>query len=183
MPVEEALIRRLLADTSVENFDTNIVFRSTVLNDPGAAEILVGIMRAQGGQIRKRARRMLCFFDEPALPALDRGLTLQGSLWRSDLLHIVWTIVSGYDPNELPRLLGLLAPRLVSLFDDKSLVVPEYSMPIEIEYRYRVCDEAYVLCQNMLHPEFDDTTLREETMEERDAAIRILRGRLERGNA
>ena len=49
------------------------------------------------------------------------------------------------------------------------------------EYQYRVCDEAYVLCQWMIDPEFDESLFRNERMEERDAEIRILRGWLERG--
>ena len=180
MPIEEAVVRRLLADARVRDFDGSPVFRS-IAKDPAAADILVNILREGRGETAARARRMLCLFDEVALPALMRGLMEEGSLWRSDLLHIIWTILAVYEPEAMPRFVAALTPGLVELFRDKSVVAPTYEFPIEVEYRYRVCDEAYVLVQRMRDPEFDESTLRGESLEERDAEIRLLRGRLERG--
>jgi hypothetical protein len=178
MPIEEALIHKLLADPKIDDFDDNPVFRTQVLNRPEAAEILVRFMRTERPEIALRARRMLCLFDRSALQPVAAGLEREDALWRYNLIHIIWAIISVEESRERPLLLKEVLPQVVSLFQDKTVVSPEYRFPLEVEYQYRVCDEAYVLCGRLLDPEFEESVFRGMGFEERDGEIRVLQSRL-----
>lgn len=178
MPVDDTLIKKLLADPRIEDFEESLIFQSQILDKPEAAEILVGLMHSESSIIAQRARRMLCLFHRPALKPVAKGLSLSGALWRSNLLSILWTIISVHDFREQTAMFEEVLPHVALLLQDPSDVLPAYKGQPEIEYEYRVCDEAYVFIQRLRDPKFDEDIFRYGQTEERDYEIRVIRSRL-----
>jgi hypothetical protein len=182
-PVDEMLIRRLLADRELDDFDRSPVFRTQVLDRPEAADMLVRLMAAGPPDLAQRARRMLCLFDRSALGPVARGLARSGARWRADLLGVLWTIISTHDAPEQAALLQQVLAEVAPLLNDRSPIEPVRLIPTEVEYVYRVCDQAYAFCQRLRDAEFQERDFREMDSEERDQEIRAFRNRLEAPSA
>jgi hypothetical protein len=178
MTIEEAAIRRLLADRRIEDFEDNPIFRTEIVDRPEAAEILVRLMWTEGGEIASRAREMLSLFGRPALHAVAAALAELGAVWRGELLNILWTIISAEESQDWAALLQGILPTVLPALEDRSLLRFEYQNKPEIEYEYRVCDEAYLFIRVVLDPEYDELAFLRAALEDRDAEIQSLRNRL-----
>ena len=183
MPIDRALIGGLLADSRIEDFEQSPVFTSQIQDRPEAAAILLDIMRSDSPATAARARAMLALFDEPALTPIAAALALDGAVWRRSLLNLLWALITTHDAREWPALLDLVLTDVLPLFADDTVVLAELESGLEIEYEYRVCDEAYVTCQRLLHPDFDESLFRGLGFDERDGEIRVLQSRLSRSLA
>lgn len=183
MPIERALIGRLLADSRIQDFEQSPVFTSQIQDRPEAAVILLDMMRNDSSAIGARARAMLALFDEPALKPIAEALALDGAVWRRSLLNLLWALITTHETREWPVLLDLVVPDVLPLFRDETVVPADLESGLEIEYEYRICDEAYTMCQRLLHPEFDESLFRGFDFEERDSEIRVLQSRLSRSLA
>lgn len=180
MPIDRALIGRLLADSRVEDFEQSPVFTSQIQDRPEAATILLDIMRNESPATAARARAMLALFDQPALEPIAAALALDGAVWRRSLLNLLWALITTHESREWPALLDLVVPDVLPLFRDETVVPADLESGLEIEYEYRVCDEAYTMCQRLLHPDFDESLFRGLDFHERDGEIRVLQSRLGR---
>ncbi len=181
---EQTLIERLLADARVEDFQENLVFRTQILNKPEAAQTLMVIMaNADRQTIGQRAQQMLTLFDASALPALAAGLTRPGALWRYDLLNILWAIISVYETDEIPALLASVQAQVMALFEDATPIMLEFEDPVEVEFIYRVRDQAYAFIQRLRDPRFDESYFRMLDDAGRDQEIRGLRSQISAGIA
>jgi len=178
MPLDEALIRRVLADSRIDDFDDSPIFRAEILNRVEAAGILVDVMWEGSPEIADRAKGMLCLFDAPALGPVAAGLARQGAQWRADLLDVVSTIIGVRDPRDWSALLGGVLPQIAPLLQDREMIDLKGTNKMEIEYEYRVCDRAYVCLQELRDPEYDAYGFLLMAFDERDIEIRALRSRL-----
>jgi hypothetical protein len=180
VPIERALIGGLLADSRIEDFEQSPVFTSQIQDRPEAAIILLDIMRNESPATGARARAMLALFDEPALGPIGQALALDGAVWRRSLLNLLWALITAHETREWRALLDLVVPDVLPLFTDETVIPADLESGLEIEYEYRVCDEAYTTCQRLLHPEFDESLFRGLDFHERDGEIRVLQSRLSR---
>lgn len=178
MTLTETLVRRLLSDRSIEDFDTSLVFRTQLLDNPEAASVLVQIMATEGGEIANRARQMLCLFGEPALRPLADSLSKEEALWRRSVIHTLWAIISASEARDRTALLQPILGSILGLFDDRAIPSVQFSLPIEIEYELRVCDEAFLLCQRLLNSQYHGGLFTGMGFDGRDAEIRALRDQL-----
>jgi hypothetical protein len=182
MSLLETLITKLLADSKITYFEDNMVFRTQVLDQPEAADILLDIMASDTPDNAARAGEMLSLFSWPgALPVL-KGLSRQDTEWRTVLMSVLWSMVTNSEDLNRADMLQEGLPHILPLLDDRSLFInPEVEHPVEIEYEeYRICDEAYLLLRYLQAADYDDEDFfKELTYEERDAEIRSLRNRLQ----
>jgi len=183
MPIDRALIGRLLSDSRIQDFEQSPVFTSQIQDRPEAAAILLDIMRNDAPATGARARAMLALFDEPALKPIAEALALDGAEWRRSLLNLLWALITTHETRDWPTLLEPVVPDVLPLFTDQTVVPSDLESGLEIEYEYRVCDEAYAMCQRLLHPEFDESLFRGFEFDERDGEIRVLQSRLSRSLA
>src|SRR5262245_56330973 len=140
-------------------------------------------MRNDSPAMGVRARAMLALFDEPALKTIGWALALDGAVWRRSLLNLLWALITTYETREWPAYLSLVVTDVLPLFADQTVVPADLESGLEIEYEYRVCDEAYTTCMRLLHPEFDESLFRGLGFDERDGEIRVLQSRLSRSFA
>ena len=173
----EDVIRRLLADERVTDFESVSAFRTAILDQPEAAAVLVRLLR-ESQPLGGRARQMLSLFGPAAFPAIAAGLGEATADERSNLLSIAWTILASEEPEERRLAVAPLAPAVIALFDNTTVLQPLDAGPVEIEYVYRVCDEAYLLLLYALEREYDEAEFRDLDDGERDRTIREFRRRL-----
>jgi hypothetical protein len=178
MPFDETLARRLLASADTDVIWRNRLFRERVLNQPGAAEFLLEVMQKETGKPALGARCMLCQFDVSALPFIAQKLSDPQVAWRDGLLEVLWAIISVEKPRDRVAAIQSVFPSIDPLLEDHSVIPFEHELPIEVEYEYRICDEAYALCQRLLNPDFDESLFTILEFEERDIEIRNFRSRI-----
>ena len=179
MSIERALIRKLLADTRIEYFGINPTFRKEIKDRPEAAEILVEMMTSEAPEIAARAGEMLSLFGRPGLKPVAKRLSEQNTAQRIALMCVAWAIVLNSEKTDYQEMLQSVSSDLVQLLGDRSSIPQEpYEDDVEIEYEYRICDEAYLLIEYLMDPDHDEDLFRLWTNEERDAAISLLKWRL-----
>lgn len=177
-PVDETLIRGLLADQPIEAIQNNLYFRSEVLNHPEGAEVLVRLTESEKEvTIVENARALLGQFDKSALQPVAVALARKDPLWRVEFLNILWTIMSNYERREQFDLLQGILSHLIPLLDDRGVIEVEHEEMIEIEYELRVCDETYLFIQEIYNPRYDEDDFLWADFEERDKEIRLLQNR------
>ena len=182
MSLLETLIGKLLADSKIDYFEENMVFRTQVLDQPEAADILLNIMDTDPPNTAARAGEMLSLFSWPGAASVLKGLSRQDTEWRTNLMSVLWSIVTNSEDIDRSQMLQESIPHILPLFDDRSIHMnPEVEHPVEIEYEeYRVCDEAYLLTLFLQAPDYDDEDFfKELAYEERDVEIQRMRSRLQ----
>ncbi|MCU1230970.1 MAG: hypothetical protein JWO97_3854 [Acidobacteria bacterium] len=176
--IAETAITRLLA-SDVEDYEDVPLFRTVVLDNEEAAGLLVRALGNGAASVQERAAAMLSLFGPAAYPAIAAGLAEGTAEWRSDLVAIAWTITSTSEsPQRAPQFATLRAALQPLLEDKRPIASPITDTPVEIEYSYRVCDEAFLLLRYAEQPaQYDEDEFRGMTFEERDEVIRAWRGR------
>jgi hypothetical protein len=179
MAIDEHLIIRLLVNQEVTDFEESTVFRTLVRDQPGAPQALLRLMESPNPVIAARAGEMLCLLRPAAVPVIARALGRGDLEWRLNLIGVVWAIVAPLEKRELDSLAAEVSSDLASLFDDRRPVTQPATEPLtEIDYEYRVCDEAFVLLRYLEDPSFDEDLFRQFDAGTRDAEIRSKRLRL-----
>jgi len=176
------LIRKLLTDSKITYFEDNMIFRTQVLDQPEAADILIDIMASDTPDHAARAGEMLSLFSWPGVSPVLKGLSRQGTEWRTNLMSVLWSIVTNSEDLDRSEILQESLPHILPLLDDRGLYMnPEVEHPVEIEYEeYRICDEAYLLLRYLQAADYDDEDFfKELAYDERDAEIKRLRSRLQ----
>lgn len=179
MAVNELLVRRLLADEKIVNFEDSALFRHEVAGQPGAAALLITILTDEGAETAGRAGAMLCQLGPEALGEIGAELTRRGPRAALALLMAAWAITAALDAEGRAAAAETLAGPLAELLNDRTLVAQAQSdHPLEHERDYRLCDEAYALLQFLRDPAFDEELFRTQEDEARDEWIRAagLRG-------
>jgi hypothetical protein len=175
----ELLIMGMLEDEELD-FLESPAFRNRILTQAQeSVEILLGILKNGPENLATRAGEMLSLFNADAVPFIASALDQGDSEWREQLLVILWSILASLDSKEIEGLLQTLAPHPVPLLRDSTLTVGTAPVePVEQEYRYRLCDEAYAMLQYLRNPDFEEDIFRHMDEDERDKEIQALSRRL-----
>lgn len=176
--INESLIRKLIASANINTIWQNKLFIQNVLNQPGAAEFLLELMRSETGETASRAKRMLGQFNTSALTVIAKALDYHDVEWRSQLLDVIWAIVSVEELRDREVALKDIFSQIEPLLSDQTLIPFKPELPVEIEYLYRISDEVYAIYQRLLDDEFDESLFRAMEFHERDVEIRIFRSRM-----
>jgi hypothetical protein len=174
----EDIIRRLLTNSRITDFESVAAFRTAIRDQPEAAEVLVRLLD-EPQPLGTRARQMLSLFGPMALPAIASGLVRQSADSRSNLLSVAWTVLAAEDRASRPEAAASIVPAVSALFDDRRKLEPLDAGPVEIEYVYRVCDEAYLLLSYAFDANYDEALFRDLDDLERDRAIRDFNRRID----
>ncbi|MBN1885292.1 MAG: hypothetical protein JW876_07215 [Candidatus Krumholzibacteriota bacterium] len=172
MSADAQVILSLLRDDRIADFDSSLLFRSEIKDDPAAASILVGIMHDGAPGLAARAREMLCLFDRGYAQALAEGFSKSGASWRGNLLDLLWTVHTAQGEEKQAAAARELRDPLILLLADRDVIPLQTDKPIEVEYEVRVRDEAYLLLRLMDDPAYDEDGFLSSSFDERDDEIR-----------
>lgn len=176
--INETLVRKLITSANIDTIWQNKLFIQNVLNQPGAAEFLLELMRNEMGETASGAQRMLGQFNTSALPIIAKALNYREAEWRNQLLDLIWAIVSVEDLRNREAALKGIFPQIEPLLNDRNIIPFKPEMPIEIEYEYRICDEVYALYRRLLEDDFDEGLFRAMEFHERNYEIHVFRSRM-----
>jgi hypothetical protein len=176
LAVDDELILRLLR--SGDGVERTLLFRTEVLDKPEAALSLLRVMYGSPPELAERARSLLCRFRQGALEPIGRALQWEGALWRYELLDVAWALVSVHPRRDRTTLLEQAQTGFRVVLGDPTVVQPRVTDRPEIEYVYRVCDQAYAVWRRLVDPGFDEQWFRFLPFDERDGEIRVLQARV-----
>ena len=178
MSIKENIINKLLDDENTVDFEQNISFINEIKDDPEAIKILLVLLQSSSAERQNRIYGMLVNFSKTSLPEIASALSLGGSLWRHRILEVMWGIINVTDEAQWEEVFHSVKVRVLELLSDREWIPQQLEDPIEIEYRLRVCDDAYLFCQSLLDHEYDESDFLDMDEELRNREIETLKSRI-----
>ena len=175
MAIDPQLLSQALRTPESQDVTETPIVRAVVLSDPANAAGLVPALGRPGTLESRNARRVLCQFGPDAVPHLLTALVgSPGARVRAEGLEVMWALLAVADDRAVRERLGGSAAELGVLMRDASPLPDEIPEHVERDFQGRVCDPAYVVVQELLNAEFDQSAYRSLDDEGRDQAIRQL---------
>jgi hypothetical protein len=175
MPLDPRLVSQVLRTPSRQDVTRSPIVTAIVLQDPANAADLVYALETPGTLEAANARRVLCEFTFTAVPALVGRLTTAGPNARRQGLDVLWALLTSERPATIRDSLKAVKDGLHVLLDDKRRVAEENPRHVEVDFRGRICDHAYIRIQLLLSPRFDQSLFRGLEDEGRDREIDLLK--------
>jgi len=176
MAVDPQLLAQALRTPEDRDVVESPIVRAVILAEPENAALLIPELARQDALEARNARRILCEFEESAVPYLLSALVgTDDAQARKAGIDVLWTIVCAVDQRSRRALLEGSAAQITSLLADRRPepdTMPDY---IERDFLPRICDHLYVVVQELLDLDYDQSSFRGLTDEGRDLAIRRLR--------
>lgn len=176
MAADPQLLAQALRTPEDQDVVDSPIVQAVILAEPENAALLVPALARSDALEARNARSILCEFEESAVPYLLSALVqTDDAQTRKVGIDVLWTIVSAIDVRSRRTLLAGLPGQITSLLADRRPepdIMPVY---IERDFRPRICDHLYVAVQELLDPDYDQSSFRGLTDEGRDLAIRRLR--------
>ncbi len=177
MAVHPFLLEQVLRLPEEKDVRNSPIVTAIILADPANAADLVPYLERRDGPVAANARRVLCLFDAAAVPHLVAALADRSAAARMDGLEILWTLLITESAPVARDALERIAPDLDPLFADKRQLPYELPPHVEHDFVGRICDLAFLVCTEILDPDFDQSLFRSLDDEGRDREIARLRQR------
>jgi hypothetical protein len=174
--VDPQLLTQALRTPEDRDVVDSPIVRAVILVEPENAALLVPALARPDTLEARNARSILCEFEESAVPYLLSALAgTDDAQTRKAGIDVLWTIVGAVDVRSRRTLLEESTAQIVTLLGDRRPVPDTMPAYVERDFRPRICDHLYVIIQELLDPEYDQSSFRGLTDEDRDLAIRRLR--------
>lgn len=176
MAVDPQLLTQALRTPDDRDVVDSPIVRSVILVEPENAALLVPALARPDTLEARNARSILCEFEEPAVPYLLSALAgTDDAQTRKVGIDVLWAIVCVVDVRSRRSLLEESTVQIATLLADRRPEPDTMPAYVERDFRPRICDHLYVVVQELLDPEYDQSSFRGLTDEGRDLAIRRLR--------
>jgi hypothetical protein len=176
MAVTPQLLEQVLRLPEERDVRNSPIVTAIVLADPANAADLVPFLD-QGDLAAANARRVLCLFGADAAPHLVAALRDAGPAARMEGLDVLFALLAGEAAPVIRDTLERIAPDLDPLLADQRPLPYEAPPQVEPDFLGRICDQAFLVCSELLDPGFDQTPFRSLDEEGRNREIAQLRRR------
>jgi hypothetical protein len=178
MAVDPQLLSQALRTPDSQDVTESPIVRAVILPDPANAADLVPPLARPDTLESRNARRVLSQFGPDAVPHLLTALVaIANARARTEGLEVLWTLLAMEDVRTVRDRLAGSEGELGVLFRDSSPLVADMPEYIERDFEGRVCDLAYIVVQELMDSDFDQSSFRSLDDDGRDRAIRQLLGR------
>jgi hypothetical protein len=177
MAIDPQLLDQVLSTPESRDISASPIVTAVILSDPANAGDLVPNLEEIETNRSKNARRILCLFGAKAAPYLISALLNTGVNARKEGIEILWSMLLGENKWTIQDTLSQIGPHMEVLLDDRRPLpdhMPEY---IERDFRGRICDLAYIVLQQLIDSEYDQSLFRSLDENGRDAEIARLKRR------
>jgi hypothetical protein len=130
------------------------------LSDATNAADLVAALESRHTIEAYNARRILCLFDARAVPHLLAGLGTADANARKEGIEILWAMLVGEEVWTVRETLAAVKGDLDTLLQDTHSLPDEMPDYIERDFRGRICDLAFIVIQQLLSPNYDQSLFR-----------------------
>lgn len=169
--VEPRLIEQVLDSPPGRDVVNAPITQVVLLRDPESAGQLVGYLGSVGNR-QRNALAVLPFYDERALMPLLQACVAQSPAVKALVNPALYSILHELPAPRIRELCGAAREPLLALLEERTVVRPERSGPVEVDLLGRVCDDAFIVLKELLEPDADLSTLRSMTEAERDEEIK-----------
>jgi hypothetical protein len=174
--VDPQLLAQALRTPEDRDVVDSPIVRAVILAESENAALLVPALARPDTLEARNARSILCEFEESAVPYLLSALAgIDDAQTRKAGIDVLWAILCVVDVRSRRTLLEESTTQITSLLADRRQGPDTMPAYIERDFRPRICDHLYVVVQELLDPEYDQSSFRGLTDEGRDLAIRRLR--------
>ncbi|MDH5666820.1 MAG: hypothetical protein OEY86_02265 [Nitrospira sp.] len=175
MPIDPQLLEQVLRTPESRDVTESPIVRVVILADAANASDLVPALNESGTVEANNARRILALFEPAAVPHLLAALGPAGLNARMEGLEALWALLVGEEKGTVRETLTVAKPSLDVLLEDTRPLPDEMPEYIERDFRGRICDLAYIVVQQLLDPEVEQSMFRSLDDRGRDAEIRRLK--------
>lgn len=175
MAIEKHLLEYVVRNQDEMEICDSPIVQTIVLIQPENVVQLVPYLDEKDTVQSRNARRILCLFDSDAVPFIANVMNNTNWRRRAECLEIIWAILSIEQAFLVPDILTSIALNLSAVFDDTTFIDEELSEKTEVDFKGRVCDLAFIVVKYLLDPNFDRSSFRSASNDERDAEINRLR--------
>jgi hypothetical protein len=176
MAIDSQTLARVLRTPKSQDVTESPIVRAIILSDASNAATLVSALEGSQRIEAYNARRILCLFDASALPHLLSELRTAGLNARKEGIEILWAMLIGENVWTVREALASVKPDLDILLEDTHPLPDEMPDYVERDFRGRICDLAFIVIQQMISPEYDQSLFRsmdENGRKQRDRSIEI----------
>jgi hypothetical protein len=177
MPLDPQLLSQALRTPKMQDITKSPIVTAIILQDPMNAADLVGSLETTKTLEAYNARLILCEFESDAVPAFVGRLVTAGLNARREGLDVLWALLVGEDARTIQETLAAVKHDLGILLEDTRLLPDEMPEYIERDFRGRICDLAFIVIQQLISPEYDQSLFRSLDDNGRDEYIKRLKVR------
>jgi hypothetical protein len=138
---------------------------------------LIGALETTKTLEAYNARLILCEFESDAVPALVSRLATASLNARREGLDVLWALLIGEDARTVRETLAAVKHDLDILLDDTRSLPDEMPEYIERDFRGRICDLAFIVIQQLIDKQYDQSQFRALDDNGRNTDIKRLKER------
>ena len=173
--IDPRLLEQVLSTPESRDVTSSPIVRAVILADVANAAVLVAALEQGETLASSNARRILCLFGPGAVPHVLGALRAAGPVARIEGLEVLWALLQGEERWTVRDMLTAGRSDLDLLLDDMRALPDEMPDYIERDFRGRIRDLAYIVVQELMDRDFDQSVFRSLDDPSRDEEIRRLR--------
>lgn len=176
MTIDSQLLDQVLSTPADRDVTGSPIVRAIILVDVENAALLAPPLQQNDSLAALNARRILALFGPAAVPPLLAALIPLNASARKEGVEALFSMLVGEESWSIRDALSAGKSDLNLLLDDKEILpdtMPDY---VERDFAGRVCDFTYIVIQQLIDANFDQSLFRSYDNQQRDEAIRRLKG-------
>lgn len=177
MAIDPQILAQVLRTPKSQDVTESPIVRAVILSEATNAADLVSALERSHTIEAYNARRILCLFDANAVPYLLMELRKAGPNARKEGIEILWAMFIGEETWTVRETLAGVKGDLDTLLQDTHSLPDEIPDYIERDFRGRICDLAFIVIQQLISPEYDQSLFRSMDDNGRNEEIKRLRAR------
>ena len=175
MAIDSQLLAQVLHTPKSQDVTESPIVRALILSEASNAAELVSSLERRYTIEAYNARRILCLFEASAVPHILAELGAAGLNARKEGLEILWALLFGEDAWAVRESLAAVKSDLDKLLEDTRQLPDEMPDYIERDFRGRICDLAFIIVEQLISPEHDQSLFRSLDDNGRDEQIKRLK--------
>ena len=177
MAIKSQILAQVLRIPKSRDVTKSAIVRAVILREIANAADLVSSLERSDTIEAYNARRILCLFEADAVPYVLAELGTAGPNARKEGLEILWALLVSEEAWTVRESLAASKSDLHKLLEDTSPLPDEMPDHIERDFRGRICDLAFIVIQQLISPEYDQSLFRSMDENSRNGEIKRLKTR------
>ena len=177
MAIDPQMLAQVLHTPKSHDVTKSPIVNAVILSEAANAADLVPALEHIQTIEAYNARRILCLFDTNAVPYLLTELRTAGPTARKEGLEILWALLVGEEAWTVRETLAAVKPDLDTLMDDTHLLPDDMPNYIERDFYGRICDLAFIVIQQLISLDYDQSLFQSLDENGRNELIKRLKAR------
>jgi len=177
MAIVPGLLDQVLRTPRSKDVTESPIVRTVILADAANAADLVPSLERTETLEAYNARRILCLFGPDAAPHLLAALNGAGPTARKEGIEVLWALLVSEEARTIRETMAAAQSDFDMLLEDKRALPDNMPPHTERDFRGRICDLAFIVAQQLVNREYDQSPFRSLDDKGRDEEIRRFKAR------